>query len=54
MVIALKDINYVFDWRLNAEKRMINSGKPGMSDDDVKVLSSLYAAYKAYLPRLHQ
>ena len=55
MVIALKDINYVFDWRLNAEKRMINSGKPGMSDDDVRdFVNRFMPAYKAYLPRLHQ
>merc|ERR1711871_474147 len=55
IVIALEDINYVYDWRLDAEKRMINSGKPGMSDDDVRdFVNRFMPAYKAYLPRLHQ
>lgn len=54
MVIALKDIKYVFDWRLDAEKRMIRSGKPGLSDDGVKdFVNRFMPAYKTYLPRLH-
>jgi len=55
IVVALKDINYVFDWRLDAEKRMIKSGKPGMSDDDVRdFVNRFMPAYRTYLPRLHQ
>ena len=36
LVIALEDIKYVYDWRLDAEKKMINSGKEGMSDEKVR------------------
>jgi D-glycerate 3-kinase len=32
LVVALEDINIVYEWRLEAEKRMIRAGKPGMTD----------------------
>lgn len=54
IVIAVSDINAVFDWRLDAEKRMMSSGKPGMTDAQVgNFVNRFLPAYKAYLPRLH-
>jgi len=55
IVVALQDIGFVFDWRLDAEKRMISSGKSGMSDADVQdFVNRFMPAYHAYLPRLHE
>lgn len=37
LVVKVKDPNYVFKWRQQAEQAMKASGKPGMSDDQVGV-----------------
>lgn len=44
----------VFEWRAEAEKRMREAGRPGMSDDQVRDFCSRYMpAYRAYLPGLY-
>ena len=54
LVIALSDINLVYKWRLDAEKRMRSSGKPGLTDAQVEdFINRFMPAYQAYLPRLY-
>ena len=54
LVIALMDISYVYQWRLDAEKKMISSGKSGMSDNQVAdFISRFMPAYQVYCPNLH-
>jgi len=36
LVVKVSDPSYVFKWRQQAEQAMKDSGKPGMSDDQVK------------------
>jgi hypothetical protein len=54
VVIALQDIDYVYQWRLDAEHRMKDSGKNGMSDSQVAdFVRRFMPAYRMYLPTLH-
>lgn len=44
----------VFEWRAEAERRMREAGRPGMSEDQVRDFCSRYMpAYRAYLPGLY-
>ena len=57
MVVRIDDLDYVYDWRLQAERRMRSSSSSGagMSDDEVRNFVDQYMpAYRAYLPRLYE
>lgn len=44
----------VFEWRAEAERRMREAGRPGMSEEQVREFCSRYMpAYRAYLPGLY-
>lgn len=48
------DPEMVFEWRAEAERRMRESGRPGMSEAQVRDFCSRYMpAYRAYLPGLY-
>jgi len=48
-----KEINYVMDWRVEAEENMKKSGKPGMTEEEVKRYTRKFiTAYELYLPDL--
>ncbi|CAI5477083.1 unnamed protein product [Closterium sp. Yama58-4] len=54
VVIQVADVDWVFDWRLQAEVAMRATGKPGMTDEQVHDFVTRYIpAYKAYLPALY-
>ena len=54
IVLALDDIDTVYKWRLQAEIMMRNTGKPGLSDNEVRdFVSRFMPAYKQYLPNLY-
>ena len=45
----------VFEWRAEAERRMRETGRPGMSEDEVREFCARYMpAYRTYLPGLYQ
>lgn len=45
----------VFEWRAEAERRMREAGRPGMSEEQVRDFCARYMpAYRAYLPGLYQ
>lgn len=45
----------VFEWRAEAERKMRESGRPGMSEEEVNDFCSRYMpAYRAYLPALYE
>lgn len=45
----------VFEWRAEAERRMREAGRPGMSEEQVRDFCSRYMpAYRAYLPGLYE
>lgn len=53
-VIGLEDKSHVFEWRLEAERKMAASGRPGMTDDAVRDFVARYMpAYTAYCPALY-
>ena len=55
VVVGIDDINFVYSWRLQAEHAMKNSGKNGMTDDQVSDFVSRYMpAYQTYLPALYR
>jgi len=55
LVMALEDINYVFDWRLDAEHKMARAGKVGMTDAAVQdFVNRFMPAYMHYCPALHK
>lgn len=46
MVVRIDQLDYVFDWRLQAEQKMREGGKSGMTDDEVCFcLASLIIQY---------
>lgn len=48
------DPEMVFQWRAEAERKMRETGRPGMSEDEVRDFCSRYMpAYRAYLPGLY-
>lgn len=54
VVIQVANTDWVFNWRLQAEVAMRATGKPGMTDDEVRDFVTRYIpAYKAYLPALY-
>ncbi|KAG6555692.1 hypothetical protein Mapa_002929 [Marchantia paleacea] len=55
IIVQVGDVNWVYDWRLQAEIQMRAKGKGGMTDEEVKDFVSRYIpAYKAYLPSLYK
>eukprot|EP01001_Neometanema_parovale_P006715 NODE_3063_length_1286_cov_98.727429_g2908_i0.p1 GENE.NODE_3063_length_1286_cov_98.727429_g2908_i0~~NODE_3063_length_1286_cov_98.727429_g2908_i0.p1 ORF type:complete len:328 (-),score=36.41 NODE_3063_length_1286_cov_98.727429_g2908_i0:144-1127(-) len=54
LVVQLQDIQWVHPWRLEAEHKMIASGKPGMSDAEVEdFVSRFMPAYRQFTPQLY-
>ncbi len=44
-------INYVIDWRVEAEENMKKSGKPGMTEGEIRqYVNKFIVAYELYLP----
>lgn len=55
LVVKVGDPQWVFKWRLQAEKMMRDSGKPGLTDEEVAdFVSRFIPAYEAYLTELYQ
>lgn len=53
--LAPEDYRYVLDWRVEAEQKMRASGKPGMSDPEIRAyVEKFLPAYETYLPRLEK
>eukprot|EP00595_Chromulina_sp_UTEXLB2642_P003087 CAMPEP_0196763530 /NCGR_PEP_ID=MMETSP1095-20130614/4261_1 /TAXON_ID=96789 ORGANISM="Chromulina nebulosa, Strain UTEXLB2642" /NCGR_SAMPLE_ID=MMETSP1095 /ASSEMBLY_ACC=CAM_ASM_000446 /LENGTH=237 /DNA_ID=CAMNT_0042116927 /DNA_START=199 /DNA_END=912 /DNA_ORIENTATION=+ len=54
LVLAVDDINYVFEWRSQAEREMRRSGRSAMTEEQVRdFVSRFMPAYNAYLPDLY-
>ncbi|CAM6095088.1 unnamed protein product [Calypogeia fissa] len=54
MIIEVGDPNWVFEWRLEAELKMRQKGRGGMTDQQIADFVSRYIpAYNAYLPSLY-
>ena len=54
IIIRVADPTWVFDWRLQAGRQMRATGKPGLSDEQIRDFCERFQpAYKAYLPRLY-
>lgn len=54
LVVEVGDAAWVYNWRLEAEHKMKEAGKDGMSDEEVQKFVSRYIpAYTAYLPELY-
>jgi D-glycerate 3-kinase len=48
-----KEIEYVVDWRVEAEARMISKGKAGMNREEISAyIQKFILAYQIYLPQL--
>lgn len=55
LVVKVGDPQWVYKWRLQAEKMMRDSGKPGLSDEQVAdFVSRFIPAYEAYLTELYR
>lgn len=55
LVIKVSDPSFVYQWRQEAETKMLAKGKSGMSEQQVKDFVDRYMpAYKAYLPTLYR
>lgn len=55
LVVKVGDPQWVYKWRLQAEKMMRDSGKPGLTDEEVAdFVSRFIPAYEAYLTELYQ
>ena len=55
VVIAVDDPDWVYAWRLQAERAMAAAGRPGMTDEQVGDFVARYMpAYRAYLPGLYE
>lgn len=53
-LLQTADPEMVFEWRAEAERRMREAGRPGMSEEQVLDFCSRYMpAYRAYLPGLY-
>lgn len=53
-VIEIENMDWVFEWRLQAERATRAAGKPGLSDDQVKdFVSRFMPAYKQYSKPLY-
>lgn len=54
IVIKVRNLDAIYKWRLQAEHGMRLTGRPGMTDEEVRDFVSRYMpAYKAYLPGLY-
>jgi D-glycerate 3-kinase len=54
LVVEVGDAAWVFNWRLEAEQKMKEAGKDGMSDQEVHAFVARYMpAYQAYLPEMY-
>lgn len=54
IVIQVDDPEWVFEWRQEAEERMVAEGNGGMSEEGIREFVSCYMpAYRAYLPALY-
>lgn len=50
-----KEIEFVLQWRVEAEQNMRHSGLSGMSDEEVKkYVQAFLPAYRTYLPGLRE
>ncbi len=48
-----ENIDDIVDWRVEAEENMKKSGKPGMTEDEIRhYIKDFILAYKLYLPGL--
>jgi D-glycerate 3-kinase len=55
LVIKVADPQFSYTWRLQAEKRMRESGRPAMTDEEVATFVDRFMpAYKCYLPGLYK
>lgn len=55
LVIKVSDPQWVYQWRLQAEQRMREAGKAGMSDQQIAdFVDRFMPAYKLYLPGLYK
>ncbi|CAM9976787.1 unnamed protein product, partial [Scytosiphon promiscuus] len=55
LVLKAAEPEVVFEWRAEAERRMREAGRPGMSAEEVRDFCSRYMpAYRAYLPGLYE
>ncbi|CAM9888540.1 unnamed protein product [Pylaiella littoralis] len=55
LVLKTAEPEMVFEWRAEAERRMREAGRPGMSEEQVRDFCSRYMpAYRAYLPGLYE
>lgn len=55
LVIRVADPQFSYKWRLQAEKRMRENGKPAMTDEEVAIFVDRFMpAYKCYLPGLYK
>lgn len=53
-LIEIDNMDWVYEWRLQAERGTRAAGKPGLSDDQVMdFVSRFMPAYKQYSPRLY-
>jgi D-glycerate 3-kinase len=53
--LEAEDVNFVREWRAEAERNMIAEGRPGMTPEEVAAFVSPYlAAYGAYYPGLRK
>lgn len=41
LVLAIQDVQQVYQWRKQAEQHMRDAGKPGLSDEQVRVMMIL-------------
>lgn len=54
LVLRVADPSWVFGWRAQAERALRDSGRPGLSDAQVKdFVDRFMPSYAAYLPRLY-
>lgn len=54
IILAIDEIEIVYQWRLEAEQKMKGAGKEGMSDEAVKeFVSRFMPAYAQYRPSLY-
>lgn len=55
LVVEVQDMNWVYGWRLQAERGSRNEGKPGLSDEQVvDFVNRFMPAYKQYSPSLYE
>jgi pantothenate kinase-related protein Tda10 len=55
IILAIEEIEIVYSWRLEAERKMKAAGKEGMNDDAVKAFVSRFMpAYEQYRSPLYQ